>query len=177
MTEGLFPIKTKNFSVMPGNMDKPMEDDWVITRKNGAENEIGRIRFNDAIFNGEVQINLDLDSSYNKAKYYEELYFAMARFVFRLKDIKEISTVCRHENDHIVRGLEKAGYVRRENKDGNDHYSMKKQKTSWTGFYIIIGMICGFMLGIIISNLWLGTISSVVIGAVIGFLMDKRVKE
>ena len=51
---------------------------------------------------------------------------------------------------------------------------MKKQKTSWTGFYIFIGMVAGFIIGLTISNLWMGTIGGVLIGAVMGYLMDKK---
>ena len=97
----------------------------------------------------------------------------MSSLIFKLFDAKEIHTVCRHENEKCVRGLEKAGYVLRERKDGSDYYSIKKHKTVWTGAYLFIGLIAGFMMGILFSNLWLGTGAGVVIGAVLGYLMDQ----
>ncbi len=138
------------------------------------ENAVGRLRFEHALYHGELELSLELDPTYDTSGYNAEIYFAMARFVFRFKDVKEISTVCRHEDDHHVRALEKAGYVRRETKDGRDHYSMKKQQTGWTGLYLIIGMCAGFIIGILIGNLKIGTLAGVLIGAIIGYLMDKQ---
>ena len=174
MAENLFPIMTKNFSISPKNEKNLLKEGWNISSKNGENTNIGNIEFEDGIYHGEIKIAVDLNPEYDKIKFVEEIFYAMARFVFRFKEIREISTVCRHENENRVKGLEKAGYVRRETTDGNDHYSMKKQNTSWTGLYIFIGLIAGFIIGLVVSNLWMGTIGGVLIGALLGYLMDKR---
>ncbi|WP_408072304.1 hypothetical protein [Butyrivibrio sp. JL13D10] len=188
MSDGMFPIETKHFYIQPSNEKKLWGEDWAISPKkktnqettNQAEvdtNTVGHLRFEHALFHGELELSLELDATHNTSGYIAEIFFTMARFVFKFKDIKEISTVCRHEDDNYVRGLEKAGYVRRETKDGKDHYSMKKQQTGWTGLYLIIGMCAGFIIGILIANLKLGTLAGVIIGIIIGYLMDKRVEK
>ena len=174
MNEIIFPLVTKHFSLVPGDEKRIWEEDWSINLAGDDQTNIGHIHFEDGIYHGEVKISVDMNPEYDKTGYVQEIFYSMARFVFLFKDIREISTVCRHENDHRVRGLEKAGYVLREFKDGSDYYSMKKQKTSWTGLYVIIGMIAGFLIGLLISNLWAGTIGGVLIGTIIGYLLDKK---
>ena len=174
MSENIFPLVTKHFTIQPGNNEKSWEDEWVVALRDGDNKEVGRLRFEDAVLHGEMKIHVDLEKEYDKEDYAKELFYSMAKFAFQFQDVREISTVCRHEDEHRVRGLEKAGYVRRETKDGCDYYSMKKQQTSWTGFYVIIGMTAGFLMGILISNLWAGTIAGVLIGTIIGYLLDKK---
>lgn len=169
-----FPLETRHFTIKPKDEDNLWREDWSICLKNGDDREIGTLRFEEASFHGEVHFSSDLDPAYDKEYYSAEIFYAMARFAFRYRNIREISTVCRQVNEHRVKGLEKAGYVRRQSKDGDVYYSMKKQKTSWTGLYIFVGMIAGFLIGITVSNLWTGTCAGLLIGIIIGILMDKR---
>lgn len=177
MDEKLFPLVTKHFLLQPQNTEKIWEEPWSVSLIKGEQKKVGSIHFEEAGFHGEVKIRVELENEYDKTGYDAEIFSTMAKFVFMFKDLREISTSCRHENDHRVRGLEKAGYVLREFKDGCDYYSMKKQKTSWTGLYIFVGLIAGFIIGITVSNLWMGTLSGILIGAVIGYLMDKKVEK
>lgn len=174
MSESLFPLLTKHFLIQPSDVQKPLESDWTIKLNKDSDDVIGHIHFDEGIYNGEMKITVDLDSMYDKIAFNQEIFYSMARFAFKFVDVKEISTVCRHENEERVKGLEKAGYVRRETVNACDHYSMRKQKTSWTGFYVFIGLIAGFLIGILISNLWVGTIGGILIGIILGYLMDKK---
>ena len=174
MSNSLFPLETKHFFIRPQSEEKPLEEGWSVCLKDGEKREIGSISFEDAVLHGELQISVTLDPEYNKADYNREIFFAMSNFAFQSQEVREISTQCRYEEENLVRGLEKAGYVRRETVDGIHHYSIKKQKTSWTGAYIFVGLIAGFIIGITVSNLWMGTLIGVVTGAIIGILMDKR---
>ena len=173
MTKSFFPIETKHFFIQPLDKEKLCEEKWVVKFKDSEESGVGSVSFAGPAVHGEVEIHAELDSSFEKSGYYEEIFFSMSSLIFKLFDAKEIHTVCRHENEKCVRGLEKAGYVLRERKDGSDYYSIKKHKTVWTGAYLFIGLIAGFMMGILFSNLWLGTGAGVVIGAVLGYLMDQ----
>ena len=174
MAESFFPLETRHFIITPGNEKNVLEEEWSVSLNDGDKIKVGSIHFENGILNGEVQMAVELEKEYEKSKYVQELFYSMARFVFQSDNIREISTQCRHENDQRVRGLEKAGYVFRQFKDGIDYYSMKKQKTSWTGLYIFIGLISGFIIGLTISNLFMGTIIGVLSGAIIGILLDKR---
>ncbi len=174
MGEKLFPLATKHFLIQPQNVEKLWEEEWSVSLKDDAQKTVGRFHFEEAGLHGEVKLFMDIEPAYQKQGFGAEIYSAVARFVFMFQELREISTSCRHENDNLVRSLEKAGYVRRETRDGSDFYSIKKQKTSWTGLYIMIGLIAGFIIGITISNLWMGTISGIIIGTIIGYLLDKK---
>ena len=121
MEEKLFPIETRHFFIKPGNEERLWGEEWTVSLKKGDQESIGGLHFAGPVTHGEVEIGVDLDSSYKKASYYAEIFYSMARFVFRFRDISEIKSICRHEDDHLVRGLEKADYVRRETKDGYDY--------------------------------------------------------
>lgn len=173
MSEISLPLETKHFNIIPKNESKVLQDDWDVVFKETGKS-VGTIRFESAVLHGEIELAADLEPSYDKAHFVEEIYYEMARFVFKAQDIREISTVVRHENEHRVKGIEKAGYVRRKSQDGDDYYSMKKLKTTWQGLYMFIGLVAGFIIGITIANLWIGTAAGVVIGSVMGYLMDKK---
>lgn len=174
MGESIFPLITKHFNIFPEGEGNLLKEKWHVTLNGDDKTNIGSLCFEDGIFNGEVKMNVELDSAYEKSKYIQEIFYSMARFIFQFHEITEVSTECRHENDNRVRGLEKAGYIRRETKDGSDFYSIRKQKTAWTGFYVFIGFIAGLLIGIVVSNLWMGTVAGIVIGAIMGYLMDKK---
>ncbi|SHH70364.1 hypothetical protein SAMN02745229_00875 [Butyrivibrio fibrisolvens DSM 3071] len=173
MNEKLFPIETRHFKLMPCDV-KEYLGKWTISLKDGNQKDVGNIHFEDTQFKGEVKIFVELLPEYEEPKYIEEIFFMMARFVFRDPEIGTIRTQCDHENEDWIKGIEKAGYVYREFKDGYDQYSMNKQKTSWMGLYMFLGMIAGFIIGITFSNLWAGTISGVLTGSGIGYLLDKK---
>jgi len=177
MSNSLFPIETKHFSIRPQNEEKPLEEKWNVCLKDGDQKKVGNISFEDAVLHGELQISVMLEPEFNKADYNKEIFFAMSNFAFQSDNVREISTKCNYEEENRVRGLEKAGYVRRETIDGIHHYSIKKQKSSWTGVYVFVGLIAGFIIGITVSNLWMGTAIGVVSGIIVGFLMDKRDSE
>ncbi len=174
MSEKLFPLETKHFYIQPQNMERLWGEEWNISTKDGDQQKIGTLQFADEFVNNEAKIDVKLDHDYDKAGFYSEIYFLVAKVLFRFTEVREVATQCRYEDEHHLKGIEKAGFVYRETIDGNKFYSMKKQKTVWTGVYIFLGLIAGFMIGLGVSNLWLGTIAGITIGVIIGILMDKR---
>ncbi len=173
MAENIYSIETRHFVIEPADNDDSGLKKWDVRLKK-EEKSVGSVSFVNPIVHEEVQISVQLDKDYEKAGHYEEIYFSMASLIFQSFEVREIYAVCRHEDDKYVRGLERAGYILRQNKDGSDYFSIKKHKTVWTGAYLFIGLIAGFLMGIVLSNLWLGTIAGIVIGLVIGHIMDRN---
>ena len=176
MADKLLPVVTRHFCMEPLNVDKFWEEEWSVTLKEDSGKNVGRFHFEDAGLDGELTLFVDIEPAYQKPGLGAEIYSAIAEFVFKFPELKVVRTSCRHENDDLVHSLEKAGYVRRKNENGSDFYSISKQKTAWAGLYMIIGLIAGFIIGITISNLWVGTFSGVVIGSLIGYVLDKKAK-
>ncbi len=174
MADKLLPVVTRHFMIQPQNVDKLWEDEWSVTLKDDADKKVGSFHFEDAGLDGELNLFMDIEPEYQKPGLGAEIYSAIAEFVFRFPELKVVRTSCRHENDDLVHSLEKAGYVRRKNENGSDFYSIRKQKTAWAGLYMIIGLIAGFIIGIVMSNLWVGTLSGVIMGTLIGIWLDKK---
>ncbi len=167
-----YPLTTEHFQIMPRNTLKPFEDDWLITVPGEPEGSAGSLRFDKGVALGEVAVAIEVMPGYDKEHYIEEIFMEVSGFIFRFRSIKELSTVCRHANSERIHGLEKAGFVYRGDEGDMDHFSIRKRKTSWTGLYLFIGMIAGFIIGVTISNLWVGTFGGIFAGGIIGSVMD-----
>ncbi len=176
MSEKFFPLETKHFIIRPEDEKDLLGKEWSVCLRDNDQTKVGALNFAGAFVNNEATIGVKLEQDYDKAGNYAEIFFIVAKSLFRFTDVKEVHTECRYEEEHLMKGIEKADFVYRETIDGNRYYSMKKQKTVWTGVYILIGFIAGFFMGIVFSNLWLGTISGLVIGIIIGVLMDKKME-
>ncbi len=173
MSSKEFPLGTEHFRIMPVDTEAPFKEDWEISLIGEENANVGHLHFERGIALGEVTVAAELMPGYDKENYIEEIFMEVAGFVLRFKNIEELSTVCRHTNSDRVDGLEKAGFVYRGDEGDFDHYSIRKRKTSWTGLYLFIGMIAGFIMGVTISNLWIGTFGGMLLGAIIGTLMDR----
>ncbi len=169
----LFPVKTRHFLINSRNTYAPFEESLSVTlKKEGTE--AGNVSLTSGLIHGTVEFDVSLEGEYAKDGYYAEIYAAMSDFFFRFREVEEIICFSGYEDDHRIRGLERAGYVRRETKDDSCRYSVTRQKTGWTGLYLVIGLIAGMIMGIVFSNLWVGTAIGVVTGALIGLILDRR---
>ncbi len=174
MSKLRFPLVTDHLLLQPDDEEKLWNEKWTVRSRDGAQDVIGTLSLAGAKIAGEVPIRVELQEEYRNRGFGTEIFYFMAKFVFRFRDLKEISAVCEHENDKCVHALEKAGYVLREQKNGMDHYSMKKPKTAWTGLYVSVGVCAGLILGVVLSNLWAGLVTGILAGAIVGFVLDRR---
>ncbi|MCR5092878.1 MAG: GNAT family N-acetyltransferase [Lachnospiraceae bacterium] len=168
-----FPLVTDHLLIRPTDEKRIWTEEWTISLKDRPEEPIGTLTFAGERVAGEMPIRVELKPEYRDQDYGSEVFYFMSRFVFRFRDLREITAVCEHENDLCVHALDKAGYVFREHNDGRDYYSMKKSKTAWTGLYVFIGFIAGLAMGVVFSNLWVGLLTGVIAGTIFGYVLDK----
>ncbi len=173
MDKKLFPIKTKHFFIRSRNDAAPFEEGLSVNLK-GDDREVGSVSLKGELVHGTAEFDVRFEDDYAKDGYYAEVYAAMSDLFFRVKEVFAIECLCRYDDDHRIRGLERAGFVRRDFKGDSYRYSMLRQKTGWTGLYLIIGLVAGMIMGIVLSNLWVGTVIGVILGLVIGLLLDHR---
>ncbi|MDO4513222.1 MAG: hypothetical protein Q4B72_04220 [Lachnospiraceae bacterium] len=76
------------------------------------------------------------------------------------------------ENDKAVHALEKAGFVYRSREGKTEYYSITKQKTSWLGLYVCIGILVGMILAIVLGSAPIGMLLGILICVAIGAGMD-----
>lgn len=174
MKKSRFPLYTEHLSIRPRNEEKIWNEKWDISLKEAESEVIGFMSFEGAKVPGEVPIRVELDEEYRNKGYGSEVFYTMSRFALGFRNIKEVCAACRHDNHLCTRALDKAGYVYREKKDGMEWYSVKKDRSAWTGLYLFIGMFAGLILGIVFSNLWAGTAVGLFAGLVIGQGLDRK---
>ncbi len=170
------PLATDRLLLCPEDEKSIWTSGWNVRlkEKDGETEDIGSFRFLGAKEDGEIGISVELLPEFRNKGYGSEIFFFMAEFVFRFRNMREITASCDHENDSCVHALNKAEYVWRESKGSTDFFSKKRPKSAWAGLYVCVGVCAGFLLGITLSNLWLGTAIGVIAGAVIGILLDKK---
>ncbi len=172
-----FPLVTDRLLLQPAEPGGLWNTGWTVRKRDGEQETIGSLYPESLKTPGEIGIRVELEPEYRDQGFGTEIFYAMAKFVFRFRDLREISAVCPHENDRCLRALNKAGYVYREHLDGMDRYSMTRPRTAWTGIYVAVGVFAGFILGIVLSNPVAGFVTGVLAGVVIGILLDNREKR
>ena len=175
-TKKIFPLVTKHLLITPINPEVPQSGSWDIELRKGSS-KIGVLTFEGAPVHGYVEFDVKLDPAYTEESfYYREVYEVMANFLFRIRDVREVACKC-PGNDYIRReALDRSPYVNRELEGDTFRYSITRQKTAWTGLYLMIGLFTGTAAGVIIGNLWIGTAIGVVIGVLTGLGQDLRKK-
>ena len=53
-------------------------------------------------------------------------------------------------------------------------YSIIKEKTVWTGVYVIVGIVVGMILGVVLNNVWLGFAIGLIVCLCMGVIMDSN---
>ena len=165
---------TDHLLLQPNNEEDCLNSEWTVSLREEQDKKIGTFELVRSKVPGEASISVELEPDYRNQGYGSEIFYDMSIFLLSTGRMKELYASCKNENRICKRALEKAKFVYRENKDGLDHYSIKKDKSAWTGFYVCIGFLAGLILGIVLSNLWLGMGIGLLAGFLIGRILDAK---
>ena len=169
-----YPVVTDHLLLQPNNEEDCLNSEWTVSLREEQDKKIGTFELVRSKVPGEASISVELEPDYRNQGYGSEIFYDMSIFLLSTGRMKELYASCKNENRICKRALEKAKFVYRENKDGLDHYSIKKDKSAWTGFYVCIGFLAGLILGIVLSNLWLGMGIGLLAGFLIGRILDAK---
>ena len=169
-------------------MVKPVDENniwnckWdVFLLKESDTERIGWVSFEGTKERGTVPISIEIEPLYRHRGHGTAVLKMMREWAFFHRDIFEIKTQVSNEDTELIHALERAGFVYREGlsiESGTiETYSITKQKTSWTGLYIIIGLIAGMILGLVLSNMWGGLAISIFFALAFGIGMDLSEKK
>lgn len=165
-------LKTEEITITPTNEEDLWESDWVIAFRKGGKEQIGTASFAGEKLLGAVPLRVELARNYRNRGIGTEVIKMMVNWAFLHKNVYEVVSRVEHENDKGVNALQKAGFVFRENEGKIETYSITKEKTVWTGVYVIVGIAAGMILGLILNNLWLGFAIGLIVSLLIGKSMD-----
>lgn len=170
-----YTIKTKEMVITPCNDEDIWNCDWIITvipDKSEKPFDIGKATFAGEKVLGTIPVKVELEEQYRNKKYGTEAFKLLVDFAFGFKNIYEVCAITEDSNDKCRYALEKAGFVHRSTDKHISTFSIKKPKTSWLGFYMYIGVLCGLALGIVLSSMWVGLVIGLVAGLAMGFALD-----
>lgn len=166
-------IKSNELRIEPTDETKLYDADWTITYKRKGESvQIGRVSFAGTKENGTIPIEIELIEEYRHRGLGTKALKMMTEWAFFHRHVYEIKAVVPTENDRYIRALERSGFVYRGVENGIETYSIEKQRTGWTGLYLAIGIMVGYVIGFLFNNMRVGLVSGVLLGAAIGGKMD-----
>ena len=166
-----YHLKTVDFTITPADENDLWETEWNIELRSDAE-RIGTVSFAGEKARGTVPFTIELSESYRNRGYGTEAIRMMVDGAFLHRNVYEVTAVTEHENDKAVHALEKAGFVYRSREGKTEYYSITKQKTSWLGLYVCIGILVGMILAIVLGSAPIGMLLGILICVAIGVGMD-----
>lgn len=158
--------------MVPTDPENVWECDWEIHLKSGDKACIGKCSFAGKKERGTIPFYIEIDPLYRDKNYATHAIARMVQWAFLYRDVIEVTVLIDHENSAAIAAFQKAGFVYRDVEGTTETYSVIKEKSDWTGLYIIIGIILGFAFGIILSNVWVGFVTGMLICLLAGAKMD-----
>lgn len=172
MDKNVFCLKTEEITITPTNEEDLWESDWEIAFRRGEQERIGTASFAGEKLLGAIPLRVELEQKYRNRGLGTQVIKMMVNWAFLHKNIYEVISQVEHENDKGVNALQKAGFVFRGQEGKVETYSIIKEKTVWTGVYVVVGIIAGMILGLLLSNIWLGFAIGLICCLFIGKSMD-----
>lgn len=181
MKKNKYELKSRNLILTASDSEKPFDAHWDICLNDPGlieKPKIGEISFEGEHFKGTIPIKIEIFDKCNRNRGFgTEAIEMMTDWAFDFRNIFEITAVSEHENSAYIMALQKAGYVLRKATRETEYYSIVKQKTAWSGLYLLIGVLVGFVLGFLLSNGWVGLGVGVLSCLIIGTSMDLKEKK
>ncbi|MFG6358880.1 MAG: GNAT family N-acetyltransferase [Acetatifactor sp.] len=167
-------LKSDTITITPSNAEDLWESDWIIAFRKGEKEQIGTASFAGEKLLGAVPLKVELAQEYRNRGLGTEVIKMMVNWVFLYRNIYEVTSQVEHENDRGVNALRKAGFVFRGKEGQMETYSIIKEKTVWTGVYVVVGVVVGMVLGVVLNNVWLGFALGMVACLCMGAIMDSN---
>lgn len=177
MKKSKYVLKSSEVMIVPVDEEKPWDTDWQVVLRNDEERIIGKATFAGEKARGTVPLFVELTEGYRNKGYGTEVICMMVNWAFLHGNVYEVFAVTEHENDKAVYALEKAGFVLRDDDHGIETYSILKEKTYWTGIYLIVGIVLGLALALILDMPWVGMGIGLIVSLLTGMAMDAKAKK
>ena len=170
-------LKSSKIVIEHSNEQDLWNADWIISFAKGEKHRIGKASFAGEKALGTVPLYVELEEEYQDQGYGTQVIRMMVDWAFRHPNVYEVKAEAEHENDKAVKALGKAGFVYRSEDKHIEQYSVTKNKSAWTGLYVMIGIFLGIFLGIVLSSPKLGMGIGLVVSVGIGIALDNGEKH
>ena len=181
MNKKKYGFRSGDLMIRPVNEENLWEEKWDIILVPNGDTRIGWFSFAGKKERVTVPIQIELEPLYRHRGYGTAALKMIREWAFLHKDIFEIEAVVSNEDKDTIHALERAGFIYREGSTvetgAMEKYSITRQKTSWLGIYIVIGIFAGMILGIALGYIWVGLGISVFLGIVLASYLDYQEKK
>lgn len=171
-------LKGSKIFVKPSDDENLWEEPWNIYTNDDDKELVGQVSFAGDKERGTVPISIVIpDIHFRNRGFGTEALRLMTEWAFYHRNVFEIKTTAEHENSAYIMALQKAGFVYRGGTRHIENYSIIKQKTAWTGIYLIVGIVAGLIMGFVFNNAWAGLGLGIFIAVILGSSMDFKEKK
>ncbi|MBO4678411.1 MAG: GNAT family N-acetyltransferase [Lachnospiraceae bacterium] len=171
-------LKGNKVFIKPSNDENLWEEPWDIYINDDEKAKIGQVSFAGEKASGTIPISIAIPDPHHRNRGFgTEALRLMTEWAFYHRNIFEIQTETLHENSAYIMALQKAGFVFRGGTREVEQYSIIKQKSSWTGLYLFIGIIAGLIMGFVLNNTWAGLGIGIFVAVILGSSMDFKEKK
>lgn len=179
MKSDTYIIKTSELYVIPDSENAPEgATRWEKTyniflrEKKKIKDNVGYMKFEGAPDMGAVTLYLFIKEEFRNRGYGRELLKDMLEWCFCQRNVYEVKMDIPTDSDAAMHLVQKTPFVFRSEDKEVEHYSAIKQKTSWLGLYLLVGIIVGCLMGILLGNFFVGIPSGLIAGLLAGGIMD-----
>lgn len=163
------------FPVLPESGEKNIwKIRWEAFQKKDEKKKVGTISFSGEPELGRTGVIVEPEPEFKDSKEMKTALSAMVSWAFNQKKCYELTAEALHEDDAMVYLLQAGGLVYREGTRTVEYYSATKQRTSWTGLYIVIGIISGLILTVVFDSPYIGMPIGIFAGFAVGAIMDQK---
>ena len=181
MNKKKYGFRSGDLMIKPVDEENLWEEKWDIILVTNDNTRIGWFSFAGNKERGTIPIQIEIEPLYRHRGYGTASLKMIREWAFLHKDIFEIEAVVSNEDKETIHALERAGFIYREGltveTGAMEKYSITRQKASWMGIYIIIGIFAGMILGITLGYIWVGLGVSIFLGIVLASYLDYQEKK
>lgn len=177
MSKDKYTLKSPGIKIQPSNEEDLWESDWIITAECAEWHQVGTVSFAGEKALGAVPISVNLEPRWQNRHIGTEVLKIMVDWAFLHNEVFEIKCHCDHENDRALHALQKASFIYRTKEGTEEYYSITKQKPSWLGLYVLIGVVIGLILGIVFGSLWIGFCAGIIACLLAGTALELQEKK
>ncbi|MCR4618288.1 MAG: GNAT family N-acetyltransferase [Lachnospiraceae bacterium] len=181
MEKGKFDYKSGNMLIRPTDENDVWNCKWDIFLIDSELTKIGWGSFEGNKESGTVPITIELLPLYRGRGNGSAAIKMFREWAFLHQSVYEVEAYVNKEDSAAISAFSKSGFIYREGKSieqgGKERYSVTKQKSSWLGLYVVIGIVAGILIGIVVGSVWIGFGAAMLVAVAIGVTMDSREKK
>lgn len=150
---------------------------WDVSLKNEEKDSVGGLYFDGPHERGSLLINYEPIQRFTEDKIFGLALRRLCDWAFTYEDVYAVHGYCDGTDFTKIRDFERATMIFRGSDKGVEHYSVEKERSSWTGIYLIVGVLVGFIFGFVFQSMAMAMVVGVISGVLVGGSLDFKASK